>query len=198
MAKASALAGAYSSPDSASITRAHDALRFFRRLLDHGFQLDRDQPRGVLGPLDIAAHPVEAVGDAAQHLLTLNTQVSFEPPPWDGIDHQAAALQRHAGQRAGHDLGFRAMQDEGAQIDMARLRRRRRQRRARWKAGWSAGRCSFPDRPSSSRAKASRSACAGMRPDQHAVAAGFAHRLHHQLVEIGQHMAAAIFPRGRG
>ena len=36
-----------------------------------------------------------------------------------GIHHQAATLERHAGERAGHDFCFRAMQDERAQIDMA-------------------------------------------------------------------------------
>jgi hypothetical protein len=33
-------------------------------------------------------------------------------------------------------------------------------------------------------------ACRRLRADQHAVAAAFAHRLHHQLVEVGQHMLA--------
>ena len=101
---------------------------------------------GVLGPLDIAAHPVERVGDPAQHLLAQHPGV-LRAAALAGIHHQAAALERDAGQRAGHDLGFGAMQDEGAQIDMPRLDAVADKGRARWKAGWWAGRYNCPDRP---------------------------------------------------
>ena len=105
-----------------------------------------------------------------------------------GIDHQRAALQRHAGQRAGGDHDLLAGQDEGPQVDVPRLDAGRRPGRARWRAGWSAGRCSFPGSALSCSAKSSRSPGVACGPDQHAVAAGGADRLDHQLVEIGQHM----------
>ena len=42
-----------------------------------------DQPRHVLRPLDVAVHPVKAVGVASQHGQSSNTQVSLVPPPWE-------------------------------------------------------------------------------------------------------------------
>src|SRR6266851_9567680 len=42
---------------------------------------DLDDARDVLGPLDVARKPIEAVGGATQHQSS-NTQVSLVPPPW--------------------------------------------------------------------------------------------------------------------
>ena len=59
------------------------------RLIEAQLQIDVDQARGVFGALQVAAHPVETVGDARQHgRLPLsrharNTQVSLLPPPCD-------------------------------------------------------------------------------------------------------------------
>ena len=46
-------------------------------------EVDIEQARLVLCALDIAGHPVQRLGDAAQHQAS--TQVSFEPPPCDEL-----------------------------------------------------------------------------------------------------------------
>src|SRR5262249_5733394 len=47
---------------------------------------DVRQAADVLGAFDVAADPVEAVGDAGEHhgwaSSSSSTQVSFDPPPW--------------------------------------------------------------------------------------------------------------------
>src|SRR5262249_6457829 len=74
--------------------------------VEHQVQIDVDEPRHVLGSLDIAAHPVNRIGDTAQHcccprsteiitstsgssVLTCgspaSTQVSLLPPPCDAL-----------------------------------------------------------------------------------------------------------------
>src|SRR5207253_2395007 len=48
--------------------------------------VDVDEPGGVLRPLQVAAEPVEIVGEARQHQAassTSTTQVSLLPPPWE-------------------------------------------------------------------------------------------------------------------
>ena len=55
-----------------------------RGLVQHQVQLDIQHARGVLGALQIAAHPVQTVGDAREHdVYSLSTQVSLLPPPCD-------------------------------------------------------------------------------------------------------------------
>src|SRR5262249_37942445 len=53
----------------------------FRR----GLLGDEEQARGVLGTLEVASHPVEAVGDAGEDhgSRAASTQVSLLPPPWE-------------------------------------------------------------------------------------------------------------------
>src|SRR5690606_29643439 len=42
---------------------------------------DIEQAHGVLGTLQVTGHPVQVVGDAAQHEASSSTQVSLVPPP---------------------------------------------------------------------------------------------------------------------
>jgi hypothetical protein len=46
-----------------------------------------DEARRVFGAFDVAAHPVEAVGDATEHgyWSPESTQVSLLPPPWEEL-----------------------------------------------------------------------------------------------------------------
>ncbi len=53
-----------------------------RRHIEHQIQMRADQARGVLRPLQVAAHPVQTVGDAREHQ---STQVSLLPPPCDEL-----------------------------------------------------------------------------------------------------------------
>ena len=60
------------------------AVRTGRALVQHQAQIHVKQARGVLRALDVAAHPVQAVGNAAQHWQVsywLSTHVSLLPPP---------------------------------------------------------------------------------------------------------------------
>ena len=41
-----------------------------------------DQAGDILGPLEVAAHPVEPVCGASEHHQSSSTQVSLVPPPW--------------------------------------------------------------------------------------------------------------------
>jgi hypothetical protein len=55
-----------------------EPLRLAREVLG-----DQQEPRDVLGPLEVAPHPVERVRHARQHqaLFSASTQVSLLPPP---------------------------------------------------------------------------------------------------------------------
>ena len=44
--------------------------------------VDLEDARGVLGPLEVAAHPEAVFGDARDHRPFSITQVSLLPPPW--------------------------------------------------------------------------------------------------------------------
>ena len=47
-------------------------------------EVDVEHARGTFGPLQVAGHPVQGLGDTAQHQLR-RTQVSFEPPPCEEL-----------------------------------------------------------------------------------------------------------------
>src|SRR6266568_4031333 len=56
--------------------------------------VDVEETGRVLDPLDVAAYPVQVLGDPAEHLVRLRhyacpasprTQVSLEPPPWEEL-----------------------------------------------------------------------------------------------------------------
>ena len=58
------------------------AVRADSGLVEHQVEIDIDQPRGVFGPLQVAAHPVQTVGDSGKHSRYCHsTQVSLLPPP---------------------------------------------------------------------------------------------------------------------
>src|SRR6266853_3411799 len=72
-----------------------DALgaRHHRRFHDR-VVVDVEETGRVLDPLDVAAYPVQVLGDPAEHLVRLRhyacpasprTQVSLEPPPWEEL-----------------------------------------------------------------------------------------------------------------
>ena len=65
----------------------------FGRLIEPELQFDVDEARGVLGALQVAAHPVEAVGDAREHsgvalegLDEIIARRSHEPAPDVAMD----------------------------------------------------------------------------------------------------------------
>ena len=60
------------------------------RLVEHEAVVHVDEARHVVGPLHVAAHPVDGIGDPAQHgpapvAPSASTQVSLLPPPWDEL-----------------------------------------------------------------------------------------------------------------
>ena len=69
----------------------------FRGLVETELEIDIDEARGVLGALEVAAHPIEVVGDAGEHrsrfhdvILTQrsharSTHVSLLPPPCEEL-----------------------------------------------------------------------------------------------------------------
>ncbi len=93
-----------------------------------------EQAHGILRALQVAAHPVEAVGNARKHLASLSSDPTvlesdlFQNPcvlaaaALRGVDHQRAFFERHAGQSAGHDVDFVAKENVGPQIHVARLK----------------------------------------------------------------------------
>ena len=80
-----------------------------------------EQPRHVLGPLDIARHPVTAMrrcGPACASVL--QHPGVFRAPALARIDDERAVLERDPGQAAGCDADAIPGEHEGPQIDMAR------------------------------------------------------------------------------
>ena len=53
--------------------------------VEHEAHRDIELAHGVLGTLEIAAHPVEAVSNARKHSRHSSTHVSLLPPPWDEL-----------------------------------------------------------------------------------------------------------------
>ena len=104
-----------------ALQHAHPVLAArLRRTLQVERQVDVDQPRGVLGALQVAAHPIEVIGDSRKHATFYPSLVQhpgiLAAAPLRRVDHQRAAAQRHAGQAAGHDRDLLAVEDEGPQI----------------------------------------------------------------------------------
>ena len=95
---------------------------------------DVEQPGDVLGPLDVAADPVEVLGDPAEHLRRSSAASGaagpgvggaaaedpgvLGPAPLRAVDHQAPPGQGHPGQAAGQDLDLLAVEDERAEVDV--------------------------------------------------------------------------------
>src|SRR4029077_12089812 len=52
--------------------------------VEQAVEVDVQEAARVLGPLDVAARPVERLGDAAEH-QALSTQVSLLPPPCEEL-----------------------------------------------------------------------------------------------------------------
>src|SRR4029077_9946386 len=52
--------------------------------VEQAVEVDVQEAARVLGPLDVAARPVERLGDAAEH-QALSTQVSLVPPPCEEL-----------------------------------------------------------------------------------------------------------------
>ena len=109
-----------------------------------------DEARDVLRPLDVAAHPVDRIGDAAQHgdcaptVLasghagswppfarsvrlrrgsSASTQVSLLPPPCDELTTSEPFLERDARQAARQHEDVLAVEDVGPQVDVPSLER---------------------------------------------------------------------------
>ena len=63
-----------------ALQHAHPVLAArLRRTLQVERQVDVDQPRGVLGALQVAAHPIEVIGDAKACLVLASRTQSAQP-----------------------------------------------------------------------------------------------------------------------
>ena len=154
------------------------ARRVARRAIERQIEIDVDEPRDVLGALEIAARPVQAVGDPRQHAHSAASFATVPPAARMLVQHPrvlaAAALrrvdderslaQRDARQPARHDrdasrrTGCTAADRRGA------IRSRRRGSTAPPRAPASAGRCSCADRRGCGRGtRRARSACCAVR-----------------------------------
>ena len=83
-----------------------------------------DQAREAFGAFDVARHPVQVIGGAAQASSSFPQRQRAEDPgvlgaaALGGINDQGAIAQRDAGQSAGNDGHVLAGQHEGAQVDV--------------------------------------------------------------------------------
>ena len=193
-----------------------------------------EHARGVLGARQLAADPVQLVGDPGEHqarplLLLLLLLLADQPPPGAGpaaaaatsvagagrlgaaprvvlehpgvlraaalrgVDDHRALAQRDAREPAGDDVDVVAEHGERPQVDVPRRERAvRRARSGRSRAARAPGRSSAPARLDRGRRWRSSSSLGRRRPDEHALAAGLARRLDHQLVEPLEHVLALL------
>ena len=81
----------------------------------------------VLGPLEVARHPVERVGDPGEH-QSRSTQVSLLPPPCEELTTSEPSRSATRVRPPGTIADRVAVEDERPQVDVARLEARRRRR----------------------------------------------------------------------
>ena len=107
----------------------------FRRLVEPQLQIDIDQPSGMLGALQVAAHPIQTVRDPGEHggfavMVPVHRRDPscaqhpgiFAAAALRRVHYQRSAPQRHARQPARHQRHVLAIQNVRAQIDVPRLR----------------------------------------------------------------------------
>ena len=80
--------------------------------------VDVEDAGGVLGALEVAAHPEAVFGDARDHWPFSITQVSLLPPPWLELTTSEPFDQGRARQAAGQHPGRLAADDVRPQIDV--------------------------------------------------------------------------------
>ena len=99
------------------------AVRARGGLIQHQVQIHIQQTGGMLGALQVAAHPVQVVSDAREHVvlhLVQNPGI-FAAAALRRIHHQRSAAQRHARQAAGNDGHFVSEQHVGTQVHVPGL-----------------------------------------------------------------------------
>ena len=157
--------------------------------------VDVEQPRHVLGTLDVARRPVQRLGDPTKHRPAPRRRPRTCRVLVLRIEHPgvlaAAALrelttsdpgQGRARQAAGDDRSSRRRGRTGGGRRAGPRARRRRRSGAATARSW-AGRCSCAAWPGSCAEFVALLGGRG-RADQHPVAARLVDRLHHQLVEM--------------
>ena len=160
---------------AAGVDQRLPLVRGVQRQIQLQIQIDADEARDVLGALDVAGHPVDGVGDAAQQgrvvvidalpdLHRASTQVSLLPPPCDEFTTSEPFAQRHARQSAGQHVDVLAVENVGPQIDVPAFEVVVDQASARATAPASAARCSCADSRRSSPANSSRCAAVECGP----------------------------------
>ena len=108
-------------------SRSSHAAGLRGRRLEQPVVGDVEHAGGVLGPLDVATRPEEALGVPGEHqgappvLRSASTHVSFDPPPWRRVHDERALAQRDPGEAARDHLDALARQHERAQVDVAAL-----------------------------------------------------------------------------
>ena len=80
-------------------------------------EVDVQQPARVLGPLDVAARPVERLCDAAQHQAR-STQVSLLPPPCEELTTSEPSRSAARVSPPGTTLVMRLGEHERPQVDV--------------------------------------------------------------------------------
>ena len=99
--------------------------------VEHETHGDVELAHSVLGPLEVAAHPIEAVGNARKHLGTLPKRVIrllFQNPcvlaaaALRGVDDERAFFEGDARESSGDDVDLVAKENVRPQIDVARLK----------------------------------------------------------------------------
>ena len=169
------------------------------RQVEHQVEVDVDEARDVLRALDVAAHPVDRIGHAAQHcdcapvrcdiamsMSGSQTRILGEHPrvlaaaALRRVDDERPFLERDAREAAGQHEDVLAVEDVRPQVDMPSLeravhdRRHARQRQRRLRDVVARVRFDPPRRTPSC------SSSVELRADEHAVAAGLVGRLHDQ------------------
>ena len=94
------------------------------REVEHEVEVHVDEAGDVLRALHVARHPVDRVGDAAQHRRSphrASTQVSLLPAALGRVHDERSLLQRDAGEPAGQHRDVLAVQHERPQVDVASL-----------------------------------------------------------------------------
>ena len=124
---------------------------------------------------------IQKMRSATRESIHSTTQVSLVPPPCEELTTSEPSFSATRVSPPGTSFTSRAGEHEGPQVDVARRDAAARRRSGRWRARASAGRCSWPGSRVMRARNASISPLRRRRADQHAVAAGALHLLHHQL-----------------
>src|SRR6266849_10115002 len=100
------------------------------RLVEHLVQLYIDEASRVFRSFQVAAHPIEIVGNSRKHVSTSLIDCCCRPDQYPGIftssslrgiHHQRATLEGNTSQSARDDGDMLAEEEKGAQIDMTRF-----------------------------------------------------------------------------